>query len=127
MASTASSAVVPDLLAQIDRQRQTIRELQALLRGKAPGLPPEWGLSRREAQIFTLLCCRDRVTKDAIIAAFYASPEDEDVEDVIVYSHISKMRPKLARYGIEIQSTRRLGYQLKDRARFRPLVEAVFA
>jgi DNA-binding response OmpR family regulator len=74
---------------------------------------------RRELRILEYLAvCRNRrVTREQIFNAVYGIL-DEEVEESVVESHISKLRKKLRTYlGYDPINTQRfLGYQLMGRA-----------
>lgn len=107
-----------DLAAELAARDKRIVELEFAL-GRGIQVPPEWEMPRREVQIFQILAAdhRDWVTRDQIHCAIWGDSETSDTQ--IVQSHISKMRGRLARFGVQIESRRHLGYRLIGREAFR--------
>lgn len=101
-----------------DRHVATSGELQVFSDGRDPLVRGEvLALPRRERRILEyLVSCRGRrVTKAQIFNAVYGI-FDEDVEEDVIESHISKLRKKLRhRLGYDpIDSKRYLGYRLDE-------------
>lgn len=71
-------------------------------------------LPRREADILEFLYGkRGRfVSKDAVFAAVYSRDDDHIEGPLVVESHISKLKKKIAPLGLTIRSERFRGYQL---------------
>jgi two-component system, OmpR family, flagellar system response regulator FtcR len=101
----------------------TIGELRVYFDGREPEVNGEpFPLPRRERRIleFLLRCRGRRVSKTQIFNAVYGL-FDEDVDENVIESHISKLRKKLKhRLGFDpIDSKRFLGYCIeKQAARF---------
>lgn len=105
------------LEAVIERQAARIAELEHALAGDFEP-PVEWCLPRREAQIFSMLVKRERVTKEMLHTAF-TDPSIEETDPAVWESHVSKMRRRLTPFGVQIECRRFLGYRLLNRERFR--------
>ncbi|MHB2263930.1 response regulator transcription factor [Aliihoeflea sp. PC F10.4] len=102
--------------AQDEATYTDIGQLRIFLDGRDPQVAGQpLPLPRRERRILEYLACNNgrRVTKTQIFNAIYGV-FDEDVEENVVESHISKLRKKLReRLGEDpIDSKRFLGYQL---------------
>lgn len=105
---------IRELEALVARQRRRIEDLEGLLTQEwSP--PVEWQLPRREAQIFSLLVTRERVTKDMLMTAFGEDLERADTLVEVWESHVSKLRKRLKPFGVEIECKRYLGYRLINR------------
>jgi DNA-binding response OmpR family regulator len=120
---------VRELMARVDAIRRrarpktddvTVGEIRAFFDGRDPEVRGTvMALPRRERRILEYLVKNRgrRVSKSQIFTAIYGI-FDEDVEENVVESHVSKLRKKLrARLGYDpIESKRYLGYCFEDRA-----------
>lgn len=96
-----------------------VRELEEALMPSTVEIPLEWGLPRCEARIFAMLTTRDVLTKQALHLALYGDRLDgHDYPPELVESHMSKLRKRVARFGVKITGKRFEGYRLHDRHRF---------
>lgn len=112
MTSCATHREVVDTLREENaRLHHTLRRLRDEL--FTPTLVhPDWGLSAIEARIFDILAKRQRVTLEGLMVGLF-SHRCEELRPDTPQSHISKMRRKLAPYGIRITNERFLGYKLE--------------
>lgn len=80
--------------------------------------PVEWGLTGSETRVMGVLVKRDLATKTAIMAALYADANRDAAEIKIVDVFVCKLRRKVQRFGVEIETCWGQGYRLKDRAKY---------
>jgi len=106
-----AGARIEALEAENERLRNRVEQLEA-----AEGLsfiaPPEWALTGREMRLFGVLMARDLATKNAIMTALYGDRIDEPPEIKIVDVFICKLRAKLKRFEVAIETVWGLGYRL---------------
>ena len=105
--------LIADLRDTIERQRLTIRELQAV-RSDVSFIPAEWKIPNKQCQILALLCQAPWTTKDEIINALYNGFGHEAPTGNTVESNVSQLRRKIRPHGLDIESRRFLGYRLID-------------
>lgn len=106
--------------AEIETLRERIRQLEDILVPPTVHIPLEWCLPNAERRCFAALCSRDIVTKEHLYAALYGDKHasDKATSTCSVESHMSKLKKKLARFGVEIRSERFVGYSLVNRRRY---------
>lgn len=76
-------------------------------------LPPvEWALTPNEARLLGALMEREVLTKDAAMAALYRDRGADEPDAKIVDVFICKLRAKLKRFGLSIETRWGVGYQL---------------
>lgn len=69
-------------------------------------------LTGREAAHFAMLCRRDIVTKESLYVGVYGDRIDTAPDPKITDVFICKIRPKLARHGLKIETIWGVGYRL---------------
>jgi hypothetical protein len=110
---------VTRLEAENESLRDRVTILEELLYGDMDEpLPSEWGLTRCEEKMFRAMLGRTIAPREYLCAAScldYASDEPNDPK--IVRVRVSKMRPKLTPFGIEIRTHWGRGYSLDDATR----------
>lgn len=97
--------------AENEMLRERIIRLEGLL-GMHIAAPIEFGLTPQETRVFGVLMARELATKDAVMAALYHSIAKEEAEVKIVDVFICKIRAKLKRFGIAIETQWGHGYFL---------------
>lgn len=102
--------------AENDELRERVAQLERLIMAEDP-LPLEWGLTETEEKVVRCLIARDLASKETIHFALYGSIGDEGADPKIVDVLICKARPKLAPFGIEIETQWGRGYRLSPDAR----------
>lgn len=110
--------------AEIEMLRERIRQLENALVPPSIIVPIEYRLTGSEARMFAHLASRDFATKDGLMLAMYSDRPDEAPEPKIVDVFICRMRKKIARFGVEIETIWGKGFALKDRERFQRQVAA---
>jgi two-component system cell cycle response regulator CtrA len=118
--------MLPDLIEQqqqeIETLRERIRQLEQILVPDDAVTHVEWGLTASEAKVFAHLTTRDICTKQSIMYALYTGRIDEDPEPKIVDVFICKIRKKVEKYGVQIETVWGQGYSLTNRADYRSKV-----
>lgn len=107
--------IVLDLQREIAILRERIRQLEEVLAPSAVPVPVEFGLTGSEARVFAHLASRDIATKQSLMMALYSDRADIEPEPKIVDVFVCKMRKKLARYGVTIETVWGQGYRLLSR------------
>lgn len=105
-------------LRRIEILEERNRQLEELLIPSNVPFRPEWGLTATEQRIFAHLTTKDMSSKPSIAAAIYADRIDEQPDIKIVDVMVCKMRKKLDRFGVEIQTIWGHGYALVDRQKY---------
>lgn len=102
----------------IARQCEKIEELEGQVRQLKKLLVPvfitpiEWGLTRKQQALFSMLLTRDLVTRDMLDAAAIAGASSTpNYGNVIIY----QLRKKLKKFGIQVKSEWGVGWRLVDR------------
>ena len=102
----------------IARQCEKIEELEEQVRQLKKLLVPvfitpiEWGLTRKQQALFSMLLTRDLVTRDMLDAAAIAGASSTpNYGNVIIY----QLRKKLKKFGIQVKSEWGVGWRLVDR------------
>lgn len=93
-----------------DELRETVRQLRADVEAadvELPGWLPH--LTPRQADILRLLCKRDLVTSETMLAVLYA---DEDRISNLLSIFVHQLRGKLRPLGIQIENVWGRGYRL---------------
>jgi two-component system, cell cycle response regulator CtrA len=97
----ADAARLEALAAEIERLRDRIDELEALL-GMSLLPPLEWRLTASQARVLGVIHARPYASKDAIMAALYRDGARDEAEIKIVDVMVCHIRRKLKPFGIEI-------------------------
>lgn len=92
-----------------DELRERVENLMDALVGADP-LPIEWGLTAQESIVACVIMNREMATKEAIMVALYGGRCDEGAEPKIVDVFVCKIRKKIERFGVNIQTVRGQGY-----------------
>lgn len=101
---------------EIQTLRERVRQLEEALAPSFVITPLEWQLTMSEARVFAHMATRAIATKQSIMMALYSNRTDEDPEIKIVDVFVCKMRKKLSRFNIMIDTVWGQGYALQDRA-----------
>lgn len=109
-------ARVEALEARNERLLEQIARLEAAL-GLDLVAPLGWGLTVQEGRLLGALVSRDVVTKDAGMAALYRDFGKDEPDPKILDVFICKMRPKLRRAGVEIETVWGVGYRIAAEGR----------
>lgn len=92
--------------------RLRIEELERLI-GLDVEAPIVFGLTSREACMFGALMARDMCLKEHLMASIYgALPDDDVAEPKIIDVFVCKMRKKLKRFDIDVETVWGKGYRL---------------
>ncbi|MEJ6845114.1 helix-turn-helix domain-containing protein [Sinorhizobium fredii] len=109
--------IIVDLQREIAILRERVRQLEEALVPPSIAVPLEFGLTGSEARAFAHLASRDLVTKQSLMMALYGDRPDEP-EIKIVDVFVCKLRKKVARFGISIETVWGQGYRLANREQF---------
>jgi len=107
---------VDDLVARLREENERLHDrIRDLVADLAPALdvPPEYGLTATEQRLFAHLSSRRQCTKRGLFAAAYGHMLDDQPDESTIESHLSKMRRKLAPFGLSIRGERFAGYRLE--------------
>lgn len=103
----------------VETQRERIRQLEELLVPDGTRVPKEWGLTTKEARVFSHLTTRELATKQTIMQALYFDlHSDEEPQVKIVDVFVCKLRKKLKPYDVQIETFWGQGYSLVDREKY---------
>ncbi|MBB3608644.1 two-component system cell cycle response regulator CtrA [Rhizobium sp. BK602] len=107
---------MPDIVdAQRDRismLEERIRQLEDALMPPTIVIPLEYRLTSSEARVYAHLASRDVATKQSIMLALYSDRIDLEPEIKIVDVFVCKMRQKLKRFDVVIETVWGHGYRL---------------
>jgi two-component system, cell cycle response regulator CtrA len=108
-----------DVCPHCRRYREQLEEVEERLRQthKAPvvDIPPiAWGLTSCERIIARALADRNICSRDNIIERFEDERADYCAEPKVIDVYICKMRHKLRRFGIDIQTVYGVGYAIAE-------------
>lgn len=95
----------------IDELKEQVRQLKKVL---VPPFvtPAEWGLTRKQQALFSMLLTRDIVTRDMLdAAAITGSSITPNYGNVILY----QLRKKLKKFGVHVKNEWGVGWRLVDR------------
>lgn len=81
--------------------------------------PRDWNLTPSEATVLGVLVHRRLATPGAILAAVYRDMARDEPDEKIVDVFICKIRQKLRRAGIAIETVRGMGWRLPPETRAR--------
>lgn len=102
----------------IARQCEKIEELEGQVRQLKKLLVPafvtpiEWGLTRKQQALFSMLLTRDLVTRDMLdAAAITGASSTPNYGNVILY----QLRKKLKKFGVQVKNEWGVGWRLVDR------------
>lgn len=103
-----------ELTRRLELLEEQVRRLSAAL--QPPQIWPMWmpRLTAREETILGLLLSRPVLSRDMFEIA--VAPASDDPRKLLD-SFIFKMRQKLSKFGLEIESVRNLGYRLTPQSR----------
>lgn len=96
----STDAIIAAQRDTIDELKEQVRQLKKLL---VPPFvtPAEWGLTRKQQALFSMLLTRDIVTRDMLdAAAITGTSITPNYGNVILY----QLRKKLKKYGIQVKS-----------------------
>lgn len=110
-------SVITDLQREIAILRERVRQLEEALVPASIAVPLEFGLTGAEARVFAHLASRDVATKQSLMLALYGDRPDEP-EIKIVDVFVCKLRKKVARFGVNIETIWGQGYRLANRHEF---------
>lgn len=94
-----------------DMLRARVAQLEEMVGFHMPA-PIVFGFTGSEARVFGVLMKRDVATKEMVMAGLYAHKSDEGAAIKIVDVFICKMRAKLKRFEIPIETVWGQGYRL---------------
>lgn len=125
----SSSLTMADRLELLEEECLQLREQIAEMTRLPPGTawPEGLALTRMEGAMLTALVARGFVTQRALLIATRQYGYTKDAEDVdikVVQVVICKLRKKLRRFGVRIQTVWGSGYLLRPEDRARLLGEA---
>lgn len=111
-----------DYVAAVEAENETLRGRILMLEeilGMRLEVPLEFGLTPQETKLFGFLLQRDLITKEAAMVVLYGGRPDGDdaVELQIVDVFVCKIRGKLKRFGISIETVWGQGYRLTAEAK----------
>lgn len=99
---------------EVEYLREDNRQLKQLLSGPVADFPKEWGLISHENRLLrAFLAIRGPRPHAALLRACAVS---ESASDDLLKVRISRLRKKLAPFGIEIKTVYGIGYQLTEAA-----------
>lgn len=102
---------IDTLEAENDTLRERVRHLERLL-GVGFEALPQFALTAKEAAIFGVLMERELVTKDHVMAALYRDLGREEPEIKIADVFVCKLRAKLKRWSINIETSWGIGWYM---------------
>lgn len=100
-----------------DELRARVEELEAALYAEDVDVPLEWALTGSERRVFGVLLARAIATKEAVMAALYHDFAADAAEVKIVDVYVCKIRAKLRKHGVRIETVWGLGYRLDEAQR----------
>lgn len=106
-----AEARIEALTARNEALQMRVEQLEAAM-GMDLLPPVEWLLTATEARVLGVLMVRECATKDAIMAALYRDVNRDEAQIKIVDVFVCKIRSKLRRFGVEIQTRWGVGYYL---------------
>lgn len=109
--------IIIDLQRELAILRERVRQLEEALVPNSVAVPLEFSLTAQEARVFAHLASRDLGTKQSIMMALYGDRPDEP-EIKIVDVFVCKLRKKLSRFGVTIDTVWGQGYRLINRHEF---------
>ena len=74
--------------------------------------PVAWGLSPQQRRLFATLSANQIASRDQLMATLYWDRENDAADDGIVDVQISKMRSKIAPFGVTIKGIYGLGWSM---------------
>lgn len=104
-------AYVAGLERENEELREKVRQLEELC-GFRLHVPVEFGLTDAEGRLFGHMVKAEAVTKDGAMAVLYGHRPNEVPEIKIVDVFICKMRKKLLKFNVEIETIWGQGYRL---------------
>lgn len=115
--------IVEHLRDEITFLRERIRQLEAEFVPRSIVVPREYRLTATEAVLFAHLATRDMETKESLMLALYSERAGDPPEIKIIDVLVCKIRKKVSRFGVCIETVWGQGYSLRDRARYLPARE----
>lgn len=109
---------ITTLEAENDLLRERITTLEEII-GLKIDVPLVFGLTGQEAKLFGALLKRDIITKEAAMSVLYGlRPDgDEEVEIKIIDVFVCKIRKKLEKFEIGIETVWGRGYRMSAEAK----------
>jgi two-component system cell cycle response regulator CtrA len=111
-------ARIEGLQAEVGRLQGRVDQLEAAM-GMTLAAPLEWRLTPAEQRVFGVLMARELATKDAVMAGVYRDAGRDEPEIKIVDVFVCKIRAKLKRFEIPIETVWGQGYRLPAEAKAR--------
>lgn len=93
----------------VESLQAEVAGLRALLSNADAVVPAEWRLTSAEERIFRVLLAVDNATRK-VIAEGADAPETRTID-----VHITRIRSKVERFGVEIETVRGRGWRLVGR------------
>lgn len=97
---------------EIEMLRERVRQLLDALAPAEFTPPIEWGLKATESRIYCHLKSRPLATKESVFAAAYGHWIEEPPAMNTIEAHISRLRRKIRRHGLDVRGERFVGYRL---------------
>jgi hypothetical protein len=91
--------------------------LKELMLSHEAHLPVEWKLSPLQAKVMGVLLRGNSVTVNRLVEIIYAHSDEPDTAYQVIVLMITRIRRKLAPFGIKINSDRLYGYTLNPPAK----------
>ena len=109
-------ALVRRMREENDELAERILQLEEILYGKCETYQHDYGLTMGEAVVFSVIVSRDLAPREAILSAIQHR-FGKDPHHKIIDVHMSRLRRKLARFGIEVKTIRGVGFMLDRHVR----------
>jgi two-component system cell cycle response regulator CtrA len=121
---TLRDDLVTKLETENDELRARVRLLEEMI-GMRIDVPLVLGLTGQEAILFGVLLRREIVTKEAAMVALYGMRPDgeEEVQIKIVDVYVCKLRKKVKRFDVEIETVWGRGYRMPPKSK--AIVQAI--
>lgn len=92
--------------------------MRGLLVARSFGIPEEWNLRNMEMRIMSvLLNAKKEVSIDQMISSIYFDTEEPEYSYNSLVLTVTRMRPKLKKFNIDLVNIRGVGYYLKPSAK----------
>lgn len=111
MSDALRDEYVAAIEAENDELREKVRVLEELV-GFREEVPPIFCLTPAEGRVLGFLTKREVATKEQIMMAIYTDRPWIDVEIKIVDVFVCKIRKKIAKFGVEIDTIWGRGYRM---------------
>lgn len=100
----ASATTIARLREEVDTLKAENAELRAELLGARWSPPVEWGLTGGEVSMVRVLVAREIASRDALVDAIYWSRGRDEPDSNSLQARMSRLRGKVAAFGIEIRT-----------------------